>query len=294
MLSILIPTYNYNIYPLVSEIQRQCLACKIIYEIISLDDASKLFHNENNEINMLPNCSYLILENNIGRTSIRNLLAKKAKFEWILFLDADVIPTAKNFISKYLERINFENEIIVGGIKYFDEKPKHNEVLRYKYGKSREEKSASVRNLKPYSSIVSGNLLIKKDLFLATNYLENNNIYGMDIFFSYQLFKNKVPVLHIDNAVYHLGLETNEIFFKKSLEAVKSRKNIMVNLQGIETINPLIKHYKFLLKYRLLSFYIFLFKVFEPIFKKNILSKNPNLFCFDLYRLGYLCCLENH
>ena len=294
MLSILIPTYNYNIYPLVSEIQRQCLDLKIVFEIICFDDASKLFHHENNQINALPNCSYLILENNIGRTSIRNQLAKKAKFEWILFLDADVIPTAKNFISNYLDSINFEYEIIVGGIKYFDVKPKRSEVLRYKYGKSREEKSAFDRNLKPHSSIVSGNLFIKKDLFLATNYCENENIYGMDIFFAYQLFINKVPVLHIDNAVYHLGLENNEVFFKKSLEAVKSRKEIMVDLQGIEIINSLVKHYKFLVKYRLLRFYKILFKLFEPLFKRNILSKNPNLLCFDLYRLGYLCSLENH
>ena len=294
MLSILIPTYNYNIYPLVSEIQRQCLDLKIVFEIICFDDASKLFHHENNQINALPNCTYLILENNIGRTSIRNLLAKKAKFEWILFLDADVMPTAKNFISNYKGCINAEYQIILGGVKYFDVKPERSEVLRYKYGKAREEKSAFDRNLKPYSSIVSGNLLIKRDLFLATNYLENKNIYGMDIFFAYQLYINKVPVLHIDNTVYHFGLENNEVFFKKSLDAVKSRKEIMVDLQGIENINPLIKHYKFLVKYRLSNFYKILFMLFQPLLKRNILSKNPNLLCFDLFRLGYLCSLENH
>ena len=44
MLSILIPTYNYNVYPLVSELQRQCLESKIEFEILCQDDASKLLN----------------------------------------------------------------------------------------------------------------------------------------------------------------------------------------------------------------------------------------------------------
>ena len=291
MLSILIPTYNYNVYTLVSEIQRQCNFCKIDFEIICIDDASKLFHQENNQINSLSNCSYSILEKNIGRTSIRNLLAKKAKNEWLLFLDSDIFPEYKDFIYKYLEQIKFNYEIILGGYKYQNLTPKSTEILRYKYGKSREEKPASERNLNRYSSIFSGNLLIKKELFLATNFFENNNIYGMDIYFSYQLFKNKVPVLHIDNPIFHLGLETNELFFNKSLESVRSRKEIMIDLEGIEEINSLIKHFKILKKYKLDTFGSVLFKIAKPFLEKNIKGKKPNLMLFDLYRLGYLCGL---
>ena len=292
MLSILIPTYNYNTYSLVLELQRQCNTCNFEYEIICLDDASNLYHEENNHINSLTNCCYSIVEKNIGRSAIRNLLAKKAKNEWLLFLDSDIIPTKSNFISNYLDCINLDYEIILGGYKYQNITPKSSEILRYKYGKSREEKSASERNLNPYSSIFSGNLLIKKELFLTTNYSGNDNIYGMDIYFSYQLFKNKIAVLHTDNPIFHLGLENNERFFKKSLESVRSRKELMIDLEGIEEINPLIKYYKFLNKYRLTGLYKILFTTLEQLFKKNVLSKNPNLLCFDLYRLGYLCNLE--
>lgn len=289
MLSILIPTYNYNVYPLVFEIQRQCLKSKISFEIICLDDASYLFQTENKHINELSNCSYDVLENNIGRTSIRNLLAKKSKFEWILFLDADVMPTNENFINNYWIKTKSECEVIVGGIKYSNEIPKKSEILRYKYGKSREEKSATERNQNPYGTIVSANLFIKKSVFSSANYLENKNLYGMDIFFSYQLFKNKDEILHIDNPVYHLGLETNEEFLNKSLASAKSRIEIMADFPGIEEVNSLVKHYKFLKKYRLLSLYKIVFNIFEPFLKNNILSKTPSLFYFDLYRLGYIC-----
>lgn len=292
MLSILIPTYNYNTYSLILELQRQCNTCNFDYEILCLDDASNLFNEENQRINSLTNCYYSILEKNIGRSAIRNLLAEKAKNEWLLFLDSDVMPTNSNFISNYLDCLNLNHEIILGGYKYQNHTPRSTEILRYKYGKSREEKSALERNLNPYKSIFSGNLSIKKKLFLTTNYSGPEKIYGMDIYFSYQLFKNKIAVLHIDNPIFHLGLENNEQFFNKSLESVRSRKEIMINLEGIEEINPLIKYYKLLNKYRLTRLYKMLFKPLEPLFKKNILSNNPNLLCFDLYRLGYICNLE--
>ena len=70
MLSILIPTYNYNVYPLVSELHKQCLECEIDFEIIVIDDGSKLFFNENQEINSFKNCRFEILEKNIGRSGI--------------------------------------------------------------------------------------------------------------------------------------------------------------------------------------------------------------------------------
>ncbi len=41
MLSILIPVFNYNIYPLVSELQ-QAIIENIVFEIITIDDASTI------------------------------------------------------------------------------------------------------------------------------------------------------------------------------------------------------------------------------------------------------------
>ena len=40
MLSILIPIYNYNSYPLVQELHKQCLESDIDFEILCQDDAS--------------------------------------------------------------------------------------------------------------------------------------------------------------------------------------------------------------------------------------------------------------
>jgi glycosyltransferase involved in cell wall biosynthesis len=45
MLSILIPIYNYNAYPLVKELHSQCLEATIDFEIFCIDDASNEYES---------------------------------------------------------------------------------------------------------------------------------------------------------------------------------------------------------------------------------------------------------
>ncbi len=140
MLSILIPTYNYNIFPLVQELHEQCIQQKIVFEIIVLDDCSIKFHTENNKTNTLSNCIYQILNQNIGRSAIRNLLATKATFNNLLFLDADVRLINKQFIKNYLSFIQYNSnyEVVYGGIVYQENQPETNQLLRWIYGNERE------------------------------------------------------------------------------------------------------------------------------------------------------------
>jgi glycosyltransferase involved in cell wall biosynthesis len=293
MLSILIPTYNYFIKNLVNTLHEQCVSENIDFEIIVLEDcSSKNFILENKCIISLTNCFYEVNQRNFGRTKTRRILAEKAKFEWILFLDADVIPEKIDFIKNYSVFLNSSNFVIFGGNKYEEKQPEKAEVFRYIYGKEREEKQASVRNQKPYQYVFSGNMLIQKRLFLDVNYIENEKFYGMDIYFAYQLFSRKIPVHHIDNSIFHLGLETNEVFFEKSLKSVESRKYFLENQVGIEQLNPLLCYYKKIKRYRLTPLVKMVFTYTEKFLKRNILSKNPNLFYFDLYRLGYICSLK--
>jgi glycosyltransferase involved in cell wall biosynthesis len=293
MLSILIPTYNYSILQLVQNIHQQCMASTIVFEIICLDDHSTTdFLNENQKINELAHCFYYKNETNLGRTRTRQILAEKAKFNWVLFLDADVIPETENFIKNYISSINEMNAVIFGGYKYEKNQPEPSKILRYKYGKEREEQSAEFRSKKPYQFVFSGNMLINKNLFLDLNYTEMEKFYGMDIYFAYQLFSKKIPVLHLDNAIFHFGLESNDVFFEKSLKSVESRKHFLENKVEIEQLNPLLAHYKIIKKYQLTPLVKFAFNYSEKILKRNILGKNPSLFYFDLYRLGYICSIK--
>lgn len=293
MLSILIPTYNYNITALINELYKQCTQNNIIFEIIAIDDCStQFFIEENRAINKLENCRLIENPKNLGRTFSRKILAEAATFDMLLFLDADVIPVSNNFIKDYIPYIENKTEVVLGGYAYRDTPPENDKILRYKYGKEREEQPATIRSSNPYGYVFSGNIVIRKDIFIKYNYSENENFYGMDVYFSYNLYVNNISVIHIDNPIYHLGLEKNEIFFNKSIEAVTVRYKLLPKTPHIEAINGLMRYYKKLSKTRLKKLVSIAFKLTEPLLKKMILKKNPSLFILDLYRLGYLCTLK--
>ena len=79
MLSILIPTYNYDCMQLVDDLQAQALQAGIEHEIIVADDASPdtIYKVANRAINDNPYCRLIELETNVGRARIRNLLAQE-------------------------------------------------------------------------------------------------------------------------------------------------------------------------------------------------------------------------
>lgn len=293
MLSILIPVYNYNVYPLVSELYKQCLECEIEFEIIVYNDGGTQFEHENLKIKELVYCNYISSSKNKGRTQARNTLSNSAKFQCLLFLDADVIPSTNLFIKNYLDCILESNyDVLIGGCSYKIESLNEHNHLRFYYGTKREQQSALTRNQKKYAYILSGNMLIKKKVFESVNYKEAEKYYGMDIFLSYNLMMNRNTVYHIDNSVYHLGLENDTVFFEKCLASVKSRKETLLHMPRIEEINSLIKYYKILNKYKITGLTKLLFLLLKPLLKKLILKKHPYLVCLDLYRLGYMSTLK--
>lgn len=295
MISILIPTYNYDVFPLVENIYRQCEKANIQYEIIVFDDAStnKEIAGKNSEINSLAHCSFQILPKNIGRSKIRNLLAEKAKFDWLLFLDADTFPSNSNFIQNYIDVFSTENPVIFGGIEY-PEKTTKNFSLRYKYGKQRESLSFEKRLKNPYRSFITMGFAIKKVVFETIKFNENLAGYGYeDSVFAFELQKNNIPILHIDNPVIHLNLETNEDFIKKSKLALQNLYRFYeTDAIDVDTVK-ILKTYSKLKSRNLLFGARLFFKIYERGLLKNLKSAKPSLFLFDLYRLGYLSSLKS-
>lgn len=294
MISILIPTYNYNVFPLVENLQIQCERANVAYEILVLDDAStdKKLIEENLKINLLDHCSFEVLPNNIGRSKIRNLLAEKAKYIWLLFMDADTFPSSSSFINNYLAGLSKGASVVYGGIKY-PENTSENVSLRHKYGTERESLSLVDRLKNPYRSFITMAFAIKKEVFKTIKFNENLAGYGYeDSVFGYELQKNNIQLLHIDNPVLHLNLETTEDFIKKSQLALQNlmsfHKDGVINGETVKILGI----YQKLKKFKLLFAARWFFSISEKQVLKNLSSSNPSLFLFDLYRLGYLSSLK--
>ena len=169
MLSILIPTYNYDCYDLVSELHRQASQLNIEFEIIVADDCSTSELSKLPHINQLSNCQLIKPQHNLGRAKIRNFLADKSQYNHLLFLDSDSFPANNDFLKKYIEYIP-QNITILGGRIYNEAQDEHHSLLT-KYGSTKEQNSNPIHiSNAPFTS---PNFLIPKAVFNKVRFNEN-------------------------------------------------------------------------------------------------------------------------
>ncbi|NMH88018.1 glycosyltransferase [Flavivirga algicola] len=290
MLSILIPVYNYNITNLVYNIHEQATRTKIEFEIICFEDGSNKYVIENkSSIETLMHTSIIVSSLNKGSIKSRQILSNQASYNWLLFLDSDVIPKHNSFIEKYINLISPDTDALYGGVAYKDEQPETEYLLRWKYGKSCEEINASKRNRKPYQVVVSGNFLIKKTIFNLINLKIKKNSYGLDNYFGILLNEKKARVKHINNEVYHLGIDKSDIYIKKIENAIETLLWLLNERRIFQHNNKLLSIFIYLKRLKLNHFMSLFFRVFNTSIKKNLLGKQPNIFFLQLYKISYMC-----
>jgi len=291
MISILIPCYDYNAYPLVSSLEKQALMLGIKFEIICIDDGSFSNKNEiNQRINMLTNSKFIESKKNLGRINNRLLLAEKSQYEWLIFVDVDTFPNNENFLKNYTDQLN-NGLIFMGGCKYKKPETK-NSSLRYKFGKNREEINCTIRNRKPYKYISSCNFMCHRNLLIDVLSSIKTISYGNDYIFGSVLKKMKVSVIHIDNPVLITNIDENRIFIDKTHQAldnlIRCYKKNMIKKHSISILNVYIILDFLLMK----KVFVKITNVFKNLVEKNIRSNDPNLFLFDIYRLNYICKIK--
>jgi len=293
MLSILIPTYNYNAFPLAQRIEKQALELNIEYEIICIDDASRGYYDENLKINELKHGRFDINLENLGSILNRKKLAEEAKFDWLLFIDADTYPKHPNFLKTYLKYLNGTNLFIFGGFAYDNIDYNSSFSLRYYFGKEREEVSSLKRNKHAYKIIISANFLCQKFTFLQLMKNISFNNYGLDYLFGALLKENNIKVYHIDNEVFHKGLDQNKTYLKKIHNSLRTLKKLQNNNLITENDISLLKVYKSIEKIGLLSVVHVIYTLSKKHLKKHLLlSKKPNMILLSFYKLGFYSNLK--
>lgn len=290
MISVLIPVYNYNIVTLVNKLHEQLIKAGVLFEIICRDDASKKsIVSSNLKINNLSHTRLITSEVNNGRVKTRQLLSADAKYDYLLFLDADVLPKNNNFISNYLNILNNDYDAVFGGFTYYTDAPVPELMLRWKYGKAHEEVDASVRNKKPYKVIISANFLIKKTCFNLIHLKIKDDGYGFDNYFGALLKENNINVFHINNEVYHLGIEKSNTYLRKKELAAETLLKLTKENKNIKHDNNLLALFLNLKRFKLHYLFASFYKSFNSKMKQNLLGKNPNITILQLYRISYMC-----
>ncbi len=290
-LSICIPIYNQNVTSLVGELRRQAVGSPCVYEILLMDDGSSLYLEENRSLGDWEGVRYIRLEENVGRSAIRNRLADEALYEYLVFMDCDVYPENPDFLSRYIAKEGCD--VVVGGYHYGASPISDKHILRWKYGKEREERSAEVRSLRPNDSFSTFNFMVRKSVFGQVRFDESLKGYGHeDTLFGLELSRAGVRVEHIDNPLTHLCYDASDVFLEKSRNSVRNLWTIYRKLGDAAPFVASVKLLRCFTKLDKLGVSCVI-ALFSPIFRfmveKNLLSRHPSLLMFDIYKLCVLC-----
>ncbi|HSY60420.1 MAG TPA: glycosyltransferase family A protein [Cytophaga sp.] len=288
-LSILIPVHEYNPTTLLTTLHKQCTSIGIPFEVIVFDDASssESYASWKSYLDKIVNLHIYRTDKNLGRAGIRNELIKKSAYEWLLFLDVDTIPCEEDYLKTYLPFLTAVNTCICGGTAYQKSIPSTDQTLRWRYGISREEISAAKRNQNPFDTFTLNNLLIHKEVLLKFPLDDSIQKYGHeDTLLGMTLAANGIRIVHIDNFVYHEGLDTNEVFLAKIKQSIETLVDLYKQ-KKLPSKTKLIKLHNRLAIFKLNKVIAACINPFIPAIEKNLLSPAPSMFYMDLLKLWY-------
>lgn len=294
-ISLLIPVCDYDIVALVHSM-KSCLG-KIpeLLEILIGDDGSTPEYRARYKSLEGEGVRVIVSEKNIGRAAIRNKLALEAKGDYLLFIDSDaMIPaTAEAYIQKWIAAMA-SAQVISGGILYHETPPGDPEkILRWKYGIKREQRKVQDRNKHAYSSFSTFNVLIDRNIFSRLRFNEDLRQYGHeDTLFSYQLKKAGIRILHIDNGLYHEGLETNHEFLVKTKQRLENLSRLYDRVTDKGTFSSTVRMLRIYNQIRLFRIRLILVAVFVRFRERmeiRIDSSNPPVWLFNFYKVCMFC-----
>ena len=218
-ISILVPTYMDDPTPLISALAE----CEKIdqAEFILFDDGGKAPESTKaaKELASLQPFPIRIVSSskNLGRSGARNRLLQHARNNWVLLLDADMLPDDTKFLSNYIAEIERHNapKLVVGGFSLKQATLNHEFALHRWQAEQSECVPADIRSTEPGRYVFTSNVMAHTDLFEEIPFDESFTGWGWeDVDWGLRIAK-AYPIIHLDNTATHLGLDTDENLMRK-------------------------------------------------------------------------------
>ena len=207
-------------------------------------------------------------------------------------MDGDSIVINSHYIKNYINNLK-EYDVIYGGRLHPENYPSNQQILRWKYGKFIEDKLAKDRLKKPYKCLLFNNTIIKKECFNKVKFDTEITLYGHDdTQLSYQLSLIPSKIHRIDNQIKHGDMDSNEVYINKTKNSIKSLLVLYASKKIDYRYVSLLKLYVFLKTTKLHLIALLFYKIFKNTMTKNLVSNNPSLIVFNLFRISYMCSLK--
>lgn len=295
-LSILIPCHNCKCKELVKSLavllEKEYGKALLHYEILVADDGStdNRCIEDNNDINSIDKCRYIIRNKNVGRAAIRNFLAQEAQYEWLLFIDSDMVVRSDNYITNYL--CHDSSPVVYGGYSVNGNAAKLKTNLRFIYEKASEAGHIYTERQKhPYKDFHTANFIVRRDVMLTYPLDERFRRYGYeDVLWGKTLHQDNIPIGHIDNPLSFEKFEDNPGFISKTEEGLTTLYQFRHELNEYSSI---IRYTERIRRLHLTPVILLMHKILSKHIKHKLQGNNPSLFLFNIYKICFFCNLLN-
>lgn len=206
---------------LVKTLHAQATHIGICYEIIIAEDGStdKSTINANHQLSTQHGVRHIVLDRNIGRSAVRNMLIDEAAYKRLLLIDADMTITHNDFLLRYLET---EGQVVYGGYSVNECNTAIRHGLRYHYEYCYEKKHPlKKRQENPYQNFRTSCFMAQREVMKCNPFDECFRYYGYeDVALGKKLQESGVTIVHINNPVCPCHFESNKVFIEKTEEAL--------------------------------------------------------------------------
>jgi glycosyltransferase involved in cell wall biosynthesis len=215
-LSVLIPCHRDEPARLLQALDRADLP----FEIVLLDDGSGDAALADRLAAIIRGLAvparFIRLCANEGRAKGRNRLAEAARGDFLLFLDADMLPDTADFIDRWLGFIQVAAPAVAFGGYTLDQAPKTAAAAVHRALALRSDcLPAEIRRRAPEKHVFTSNLLIRRDVFDAEPFDQGFSGWGWeDVEWGVRVSRRHV-IHHVDIPATHLGLDPPAVLAAK-------------------------------------------------------------------------------
>ena len=230
-LSVLTPFHRDDPKALIKTLDAQARAAGGGVEIVLLDDGGRqeaLLLEVKAALSEIATPARLIVNPvNEGRARGRNRLVAAARGDHLLLLDADMAPDRSDFLQIYLDLAAQNAALAFGGFEVGRAPKSKATALHRRVQTLGECLSAAARQKDPLKYVYSSNLLVRRDVLAAEPFDEGYKGWGFeDVDWGFRAGA-RFPVLHVDNAATHLGLDPAETLLKKYEQSVANFSRLL-------------------------------------------------------------------